>query len=117
MLCLTSVAWSRVNGLRRHNTLLELFGDYARSAPTETFMRRRGEGISNDIARLRGTRLVTTVEAEEEKRLSELLMKLITGSDRMTAPFLCGEYFEFQPSFKIFIATNHKPAISGTDRR
>ena len=98
MLCLTSVAWSRVNGLRRHNTLLELFGDYARSAPTETFMRRRGEGISNDIARLRGTRLVTTVEAEEGKRLSEPLIKQITGNDRMTARFLYGEYFDFQPS-------------------
>ena len=80
------------------NALLELFGDYAISAPTETFMRRRGEGISNDIARLRGTRLVTTVEAEEGKRLSEPLIKQVTGNDRMTARFLYGEYFDFQPS-------------------
>jgi putative DNA primase/helicase len=33
----------------------------------------------------------------------------------MTARFLYGEYFEFVPTFKIFMATNHKPLIRGTD--
>jgi putative DNA primase/helicase len=33
----------------------------------------------------------------------------------MTARFLYGEYFTFLPTFKIFMATNHKPTITGTD--
>jgi putative DNA primase/helicase len=33
----------------------------------------------------------------------------------MTARFLYGEYFNFVPTFKIFMATNHKPVIKGTD--
>jgi putative DNA primase/helicase len=33
----------------------------------------------------------------------------------MTARFLYGEYFEFKPTFKIFMGTNHKPVIKGTD--
>jgi len=33
---------------------------YAMSTPTATFMKKHGEGISNDIARLRGTRFVTS---------------------------------------------------------
>ncbi len=97
------------------NAIMEILGDYAMSSPTETFMKKHGEGISNDIARLRGTRFVTTVEAEEGKRMSEPLIKQVTGQDMMTARFLYGEYFDFAPSFKIFMATNHKPVIRGND--
>jgi len=96
------------------NTLLNLLGDYGMATPTETFMKRSGR-MSNDIARLRGRRLVTTIEADEGNRFSESLVKQITGNDRLTARFLYGEYFDFDPTFKIFIATNHKPVIRGTD--
>jgi P4 family phage/plasmid primase-like protien len=92
-----------------------LLGDYAIATPTETFMRKNGDQITNDIARLRGTRFVTTTEAEQGRRLSEPLIKQITGNDRMTARFLYGEFFNFVPTFKIFMATNHKPVIKGTD--
>jgi putative DNA primase/helicase len=97
------------------NTIMYLLGDYAIATPTETFMKRSGDQIGNDIARLRGTRFVTTTEAEQGKRLSEPLIKQITGNDRMTARFLYGEFFNFVPTFKIFMATNHKPVIKGTD--
>jgi putative DNA primase/helicase len=97
------------------NTLMRILGDYAIAASTETFMKKNGEQISNDIARLRGTRFVTTAEAEQGKRLSEPLIKQITGNDAMTARFLYGEFFDFVPTFKIFMATNHKPMIKGTD--
>ncbi|MDR0719114.1 MAG: DUF5906 domain-containing protein, partial [Treponema sp.] len=97
------------------NTIMNLLGDYAIATPTETFMKKSGEQITNDIARLRGTRFVTTTEAEQGRRLSEPLLKQITGNDRMTARFLYGEFFNFTPTFKIFMATNHKPVIKGTD--
>jgi putative DNA primase/helicase len=97
------------------NTILSILGDYATATPTETFMRKTGDQITNDIARLRGTRFVTTTEAEQGRRLSEPLIKKITGNDQMTARFLYGEYFNFTPGFKIFMATNHKPVIKGTD--
>jgi putative DNA primase/helicase len=97
------------------NTIMNLLGDYAIATPTETFMKKTGDQITNDIARLRGTRFVTTTEAEQGRRLSEPLIKQITGNDRMTARFLYGEFFNFVPTFKIFMATNHKPVIKGTD--
>ncbi|MDR0908895.1 MAG: DUF5906 domain-containing protein [Spirochaetaceae bacterium] len=97
------------------NVLMKILGDYAMSSSTETFMKKNSEQISNDIARLRGARFVTTAEAEEGRRLSETLIKQITGNDSMTARFLYGEFFTFTPSFKIFMATNHKPSIRGTD--
>jgi putative DNA primase/helicase len=92
-----------------------LLGNYAIATPTETFMRKNGDQNTNDIARLRGTRFVTTTEAEQGRRLSEPLIKKITGNDQMTARFLYGEFFNFTPTFKIFMATNHKPVIKGTD--
>ena len=97
------------------NVILSLLGEYAMATNTETFMRKTGDQITNDIARLRGTRFVTTTEAEQGRRLSEPLIKKITGNDQMTARFLYGEYFNFNPTFKIFMATNHKPVIKGTD--
>jgi putative DNA primase/helicase len=97
------------------NTIMYLLGDYAIATPTETFMRKNGDQNTNDIARLRGTRFVTTTEAEQGRRLSEPLIKKITGNDQMTARFLYGEFFNFTPTFKIFMATNHKPVIKGTD--
>ena len=97
------------------NTVLYVLGDYAIASPTETFMKKSADQNTNDIARLRGTRFVTTTEAEQGMRLSEPLIKKITGNDQMTARFLYGEYFNFTPTFKIFMATNHKPVIKGTD--
>jgi putative DNA primase/helicase len=97
------------------NTIMYLLGDYAIATPTETFMKKSGDNYSNDVARLRGTRFVTTTEVEQGRRLSEPLIKKITGNDQMTARFLYGEFFNFSPTFKIFMATNHKPVIKGTD--
>jgi putative DNA primase/helicase len=97
------------------NTIMYLLGDYAIATPTETFMKKSGDNYSNDVARLRGTRFVTTTEVEQGRRLSEPLIKKITGNDQMTARFLYGEFFNFAPTFKIFMATNHKPVIKGID--
>ena len=39
----------------------------------------------------------------------------MTGGDTMTARFLRQEYFEFEPQFTPWLATNHKPEIRGQD--
>ena len=96
------------------NVMLELFGDYALSTGIETFMKKNSEQ-SNDIARLKVMRLVTPSEIEQGRQISESLIKMVTGEDALTARFLYGEYFSFKPTFKIFMATNHKPKIRGAD--
>jgi putative DNA primase/helicase len=78
-------------------------------------MRKNGDQYTNDIARLRGTRFVTSTEAEQGRRLFEPLIKKIAGNDQMAARFLYGEFFNFMPTFKIFMVTNPKPVIKGTD--
>lgn len=97
------------------NALSNLMGDYAEHTQAETFMKKQNEGLTNDIARLRGVRFVSTSETEQGKRLAESMVKQVTGDDVLTARFLYGEFFSFKPTFKIFMATNHKPQIKGND--
>ena len=90
--------------------------EYTQQTPTSTLMAKKGEGgIPNDIARLKGARFVSAVEAEEGQRLAESLVKQMTGGDRLTARFMRSEFFEFKPEFKLWLGTNHKPQIRGTD--
>jgi putative DNA primase/helicase len=96
-------------------TLAHLLGDYAQSTPSESLMIKRPGAVPSDLARLRGTRLVIAVEAEEGERLAESLVKQMAGGDRIAARFLHHEGFEFTPAFKLFLATNHNPLIRGTD--
>ncbi len=106
-------------GANGKTTLLEvmrtILGDYAMHTPAETLMVKSGAGITNDVARLRGARFVSAVEADQGRRLAEPLIKQMTGMDTLTARFLYHESFEFRPSFKVWLATNHKPVIRGTD--
>lgn len=97
------------------STAVTLLGDYALSTRPETFMVKYGDGIPNDVAQLKGRRLVIAVEAEAGQRLAEGLVKQMTGGDTLTARFMRAEFFQFTPTFKIFLATNHKPQIRGTD--
>ena len=96
-------------------TLRVLLGDYAKHTPFDTFLIKRDGGIPNDVARLCGARLVTACEADAGKRLSESLVKSLTGGDTITARFMRQEFFEFSPQFKIWMATNHRPGIWGVD--
>lgn len=96
-------------------TLRAALGDYGQAAEFSTFLMRQSDNIRNDIARLAGARFVSAIEAGEGRRLSEVLVKSLIGSDTVTARFLHREFFEFRPRFKLWLAANHKPVIRGTD--
>lgn len=97
------------------SVISDLLGDYAKQTDFTTFMQQKHDSVRNDLARLKGARLVSSVEVESGKQLAEVVVKQITGGDVIVARFLHREFFEFSPTFKIFIAANHKPAIWGTD--
>jgi putative DNA primase/helicase len=98
------------------DVLMALMGDYARPTEFRTLLHReRSEAVRNDLAALDGLRFVTAVEVGRGKRLDEAVIKQLTGGDVITARFLFGEFFDFRPAFKIFIAANAKPEIHGQD--
>jgi putative DNA primase/helicase len=128
-----------LTGSTREHVLFELYGvgangksvflgvlksilgrSLARTLPFTALLAQRnpsndGSGPSDHIARLRGARMVESVEANEGLQFNEAMLKSLTGGDRVAARHLYRGGIEFDPQFKLWIATNHKPRIVGTD--
>ncbi len=107
-------------GGRGKSTLLEALksalGDYAMTTDFDTFVAAGGGRPRNDIARIAGARMVIAMESENEgERLAVKVVKSLTGRDTVTARFLYREFFEYRPSFKIWLGVNHAPAVNHKD--
>ncbi len=63
------------------------------------------------LAKLQGARFVNMNEAEENQKLSEALIKQLTGGDTVQACYKYKNPFEYKPVFKLWIRTNEKPII------
>jgi len=98
------------------NVIGRLLGDYAGATDFSTFDADTSEA-RGDLAKLRGTRLVTIIETDEDKRLAEARIKVVTGKDRViTARALYEKPFDYRVTFKIWMAMNHLPTVRGTDK-
>ena len=62
-----------------------------------------------------GARLVVAQETQKGRRWDETKIKALTGGDKVTARFMRQDFFDFVPTFKLFIAGNHKPRLSSVD--
>lgn len=96
-------------------TIAEILGDYSNNMQAKSLMVKKNDNVNTDIARLSKARFVTSSEPNEGFRFDEGLIKQLTGGDKVTARFLYTEEFEYTPKFKIWVSTNHKPIIRGTD--
>jgi putative DNA primase/helicase len=97
-------------------TLTTLLADYAMTADFSTFLAGpRDRGPRDDVANMRGRRLVVSQEVREGAPLAESLLKWLTGGDRIRARNLYERSVEWLPTHKIWLAVNHKPVIRGTD--
>jgi putative DNA primase/helicase len=98
------------------NAVRRMLGDYAAATKASTLMvKQHGDDKRNDVAVLRGARFVSATEAEDGQQVAESLVKELTGQDPITARLMYAEFFTFTPTFKIFLAANHKPLVRGTD--
>jgi putative DNA primase/helicase len=96
------------------NIIQDMLGEYAKGTNFSTFA-IKNDSNTNDIARLAGARFVSAMEVGENKWMNAALIKQLTGGDKISARFLHKEFFEFVPSFKIWMGVNHKPGINETD--
>lgn len=96
-------------------TISHILGDYTRSAEPNSFIRHKNAGVRNDLARLKGARMVATSELSSGEVLDAALVKRITGGDTIAARALYREHFEFRAEFVMFMVTNNLPVITGGD--
>jgi len=97
------------------DTISHILGSYSGTASFTNFLERQLDGSTNDVAAMRGKRFVSAIETGPGKYLDEVKVKQLTGGDPISCRFLYHEYFQYYPTFKIFLACNDKPKIRGTD--
>ena len=93
-------------------TLRTVLGPLAVNTAFATLELAARATASNDLAALANRRLVTASETNEGARLNEARVKALTGGDTLTARFLYGEFFEFKPACKLWLAVNHRPRVT-----
>jgi putative DNA primase/helicase len=96
-------------------TLFCSLGDYAMGSDANLLITRKQNAATPDLARLFGRRLVTINETEDKDHLNESRVKFITSHDIITARNLYQAPFDFIPTHKTMLTTNHKPIVRGTD--
>jgi putative DNA primase/helicase len=97
-------------------TLQAMLGDYAGTADFSTFIARGDDrGPRDDVANMRGKRMVVSQEVREGAPLAEALIKWLTGGDTVRARNLYERSVEWRPTHHLWLAVNRKPVIHGTD--
>jgi putative DNA primase/helicase len=97
------------------NTVAKVLADYATVADVGTFLAANHERHPTDVAKLHGARFVVAQETEKGRRWDETKIKTMTGGDKMTARFMRQDFFDFHPTFKLFITGNNKPRLDNVD--
>ena len=97
-------------------TIAAAISDYKATLSVDTLLATAyvtdGQRPTPEFAKLPGKRYVLSSESNVNRRLDEAKVKLLTGGDTLTARHLNTEPFEFTPTFKLIMQTNHLPAIA-----
>ena len=102
-------------GANGKSTLFEVIkyvmGDYAATADVETFMKgnKSDVRVMEAVGELKGIRFALASEIDSSYRISEALLKRLTGGDTLRGTYLRQSAFEFVPQFKLCFLTNHLP--------
>lgn len=97
-----------------------VLGGYSGGADPKALIETKNEQHSTHIASLAGPRMLMMSETARGARLSDVLIKNITGGDKVTARRLYQENTDFRIIGKIHMATNWLPHIvssPSTNRR
>jgi len=94
--------------------LKELMGTFYRQAMSNLILQenKSNNGSANPhIMQLLGARLVFIDDSVVDEKLNETVITNITNGASITARGLFKDFVTFDPTFQIFLLTNHKPEI------
>jgi P4 family phage/plasmid primase-like protien len=91
----------------------QVFGSYAITADPSLILSARSTAGSAtpETARLAAKRLCLLNESKAGDRLDDGMVKKLVSTEMMTARPLYKDPFEFKPTAKLFLRTNHRPAV------
>jgi putative DNA primase/helicase len=97
------------------HTLNYVLKDYVANTAIETFAGGKFERHPEELAVLRGARMVLGSETTEGAGWNEGRLKQVTGGDLVRARFMRTNSFEYVPHFKLVISGNHLPTLASID--
>lgn len=93
-----------------------LAGEYAQVVPRETLLAKGSTPEHpTSVARMRGRRFLQASETGVGRRLDEETVKGLTGGEAQTARFMGANFFDFTPTGKIHLVTNHLPRLTDAE--
>lgn len=112
------VAWG--GGSNGKSTLIKAFAkvlglDYAITADQSIVMASKTKGSSTERMDLAGKRLALVIETDDGGEFAEAFVKQLTGGDAIRGRRMYENTFEFEPTHKVLLVTNHKPRVKATD--
>lgn len=94
----------------------DALGEYAAPATARLLIARETHDEHPTLlADLFGRRLLYIEETPEGGSLKMEQAKAITGGGKLKARFIGQNYFEFEPTHQLIVATNHRPAVNASD--
>lgn len=97
------------------NALRDALGSYAQAcASTVAINRKKGEHPA-DLARLCGARFVLASEVAKGAKVTEEVFKNIVSEDAISARFMGGNWFEYEPTHKLWFMVNDLPVVEVDD--
>lgn len=90
-------------------------GEYAGPVPPELIMKSAREDHPTIKTTLHGLRLAYIEETEEDGGLRLERMKAITGGGPMTGRKIGGDYYSWESTHTVLVATNHRPTVNSAE--
>jgi putative DNA primase/helicase len=122
--CLTGVIRERIlvflygSGANGKSVFLSVMrhvlGEYAGVTSPDLLMSKRGDSHPTDVADLVGVRFAVCSEVTEGRRFDEEAVKRLTGKEPVKARRMRQDFFEFEPTWKLVLAANHRPPVRDT---
>jgi putative DNA primase/helicase len=95
-------------------TIKDVMGDYAHTTDPELLL-QSNRNPGPELMQLFGKRLAASEETNQGRKLNEAMVKNVTGGGVVHGRGLYERPWDFMPTHKLLLDTNHKPKIDGTD--
>lgn len=89
-------------------------GYVCKAAPDLLLMSKVDRQHPSEIADLRGARIAVSQEVSDGRKFDAQKLKELTGERWLKTRQMYGDWFDFEVTFKIWLAANHQPSTTDT---